>query len=141
MASLLNKIRASIDADRRQLHRTVEAYRDPEIRSTLAVLNRVTKEGKSVSIFYGDPTVTFDLCDLDSFKRGPMPKLLDKLLNLGVEFRRSDDYAEGGSRCFYGKLGRVDVRVIGYLSDTAKQCQKVKIGEEVRVVPKYELCC
>jgi len=141
MTSLLAKFRASIDSDKREVARKVAANRDPEVRSVLAILNRVAKEGVSLSCWWGEPVVSFDVSDLDSFKVGPLPKMLTKLINLGVEFHRSADYAEGGSREFCGKLGKVEVRVTGYLSSTAKQCQKIEVGEEIRVVKKYELCC
>lgn len=139
--SLLSKFRTSIDSDKREVARKVASYRDPEIRRTLAILNRVTKAGVSLSCWWGDPSVSFDVSDLDSFKVGPLPKMLTKLLDLGVEFRSSDDCAEGGSRAFHGKLGKVEVRVTGYLSEGAKQCQKIEVGEEIRVIKKYELCC
>ena len=142
MPSLLQKLRSNIDNDRRQLRRSVESLRSPEIRKILATLNRVKSDAKSVSMWYGSPTVTFSLNDLDSFKTGKLPALLDKLLDLGVEFRSSSDWAEGGCRDFNGRIGYdVEVRVCATLAESAKNCQRVKIGEETKVVPKYELCC
>lgn len=142
MPSLLAKLRSDIAADRTQLRSKVAAYRNPELRATLIKLGRLAgKRYVSMSSYYGQVHVTYNVEGLDSFKKGDLPKFLAKLMDAGVEFTHSGDFAQSGNRDYEGKLGNVRVRVAAYLSEKSKQCSVKEIGEETIVQKKFAICC
>lgn len=142
MASLLAKLRSDIAADRTQLRSKLAAYRDPELRATLVKLARLAGKSRvSLSSYYEELHVTYSVEGLDSFKVGALPRFLERLIDAGVEFRSSTDYAQSGNRDFEGRLGDVRIRVAAYLSEQSKQCSIREVGVETTTRPKYEIFC
>lgn len=138
--SLLAKLRSNIKSDEDVLKAKREHLRNPEVREALKRISRIIgKNSHCVSAYYGEVAINVTVSDLDSFKVGPFPKLIERLMNAGVEFDRTSDWPQSGNRVAHGKLGKVSVTVSGYLSGAAKNCQMKIVGE--RVSPIYELVC
>lgn len=144
MASLIKALNYSIQRDRREIQAKLSSLRDQDNRAHLSALGKVIGKREShVENWYGSITVTVQIQGLDSFKVGPLPALLGKLIDIGVEFNRTNDYPESGNRDFCGKLGSIEIRVATWLSSASKECSVKVVSEETvtSVVKKYALCC
>ena len=142
MTSLIKQATNAINRNCREVRSQRESLR--RNRADLAKLGRVFGKNEVIlSNWYGNLSVMVQLSDLDSFKVGALPKMLEKLIDAGVEFTRSNDYPEQGNRDFSGKYGGIEIRVAAYLSEASKQCSVQVISEEqvMTTIKKYAIVC
>ena len=93
-----------------------------------------------VGMNYETPRIHAHMRDLTGFKDERLVGLLSMLADIGTA-TRSSDYAEIMNRAYTFRVGEMDVHVDAYVMETSPTCRKVQIGEEIRVVPKYQIEC
>jgi len=100
------------------------------------VLNHIVTPAEnsgSISISPGSVHVTYR--DLSGFKDLRLETTLEGLTFIG-EPTRTRDWADYMNRDYH-----FTVPVGAYVDDDSKTCRKVKVGEEYRVVDKFQLVC
>ena len=110
------------------------------------VLNHIVTPAEnsgSISISPGSVHVTYR--DLSGFKDLRLETTLEGLTFIG-EPTRTRDWAEYMNRDYHFTVpfadgSKIYVTVGAYVNDDSKTCRKVKVGEEYRVVDKFQLVC
>jgi hypothetical protein len=86
------------------------------------------------------PNINVYMRDLTGFKDERLTGLLSMLADIGIT-ERTSDCAEILNRAYRFRVDDMNVRIDAYVMDESPTCRKVQIGEEIRVVPKYQIEC
>lgn len=144
MQSLLERARRAIDDQKRTLKSLQELNRDPQVRADLVSINRACgKLSRSLQPYaYGTTyQIHVSIDNLNTFKTGPLPRLLERLMDVGVVFDQTYDWPASGNRDYKGRLGNLFVTVVATLSQEASKCSVRVVGEVTTTSPKYEIIC
>jgi hypothetical protein len=109
-----------------------------------ALFNKVVKivgeEDMYISL-YNKTSVSKGLYDVQGFKDRRVKTMLAKIDALRDWDVETIDRLEYSSRMFCFRSPVMSIHITVYLADDAKNCKRVVVGEETKIVPKYEFRC
>ena len=92
-------------------------------------------------------TAHIEMEDVASLKEGRVPATIAVAEKVGFEFDITQDYAsEHYAQRAYKAVGRfngvrVRLTLAASVADNAEACKRVRVGTEMKEVPKYEIIC
>ena len=145
IVAVINKGLDSLKATKRDIARDIRRLQENR-RKFHHVLNHiVTPESGLGSINITPSCVFVTYRDLSGFKDLRLEVTLDGLNFIG-EAQSTKDWPSLLNRDYsfdvpFADGSRIHVTVSAYVSEDSPTCRKVKVGEEYKVVDKFELVC
>jgi hypothetical protein len=84
---------------------------------------------------------TYSMYNLSSFKDSSLEDLLTKLLDNNFIPKETSDYPNILNKDFSFEKDNILIKIAAYVASDSPTCRKVKVGEEIQVVDKYEIQC
>jgi hypothetical protein len=84
---------------------------------------------------------------VDSLSTGTIPAIIEFILEMGLNAKKSRDYADSGcasrSYNFETKIGGVEftLTIEANIKENSETCKRVQTGVEIKEVAKYEIVC
>ena len=84
---------------------------------------------------------------VDSLSTGTIPAIIEFILEMGLNAKKSRDYADSGcasrSYNFETKIGGVEftLTIEANIKDNSETCNRVQTGVEIKEIAKYEIVC
>ena len=145
IVTVINRGIANLKASKRDIANDIRVMQESRKKFHHELNHIVTPSEGSGSISISPNAVHVTYRDLSGFKDLRLETTLEGLTFIG-ESTRTRDWAEYMNRDYHFTVpfadgSRIYVTVGAYVDDDSKTCRKVKVGEEYRVVDKFELVC
>jgi hypothetical protein len=145
IVATINKGIDSLKATKRDIAEQIRSMQSNR-RKYAHILNHiVTPEPGNGTINVSRSSIYVSYRDLSGFKDLRLETTLEGLTFIG-EVQNTKDWPSLLNRDYvfdvpFADGSRIQVMVSAYVSEDSKTCRKVKVGEEYKVVDKFELVC
>lgn len=145
IVATINRGIANLKASKRDISADIRMMQENRKKFHHVLNHIVTPEDGNGNIQVSRNEVFVSYRNLSGFKDLRLETTLEGLTFIGKP-TRTRDWAEYLNRDYHFEVpfadgSRIYVTVGAYVDDQSKTCRKVKVGEEYKVVDKFELVC